>query len=85
MNIEHTQLSEFEKIRLKNIQKMQTMMSGILESKTKLSAAFSPAASKKSAASKRGLLTDPKPKEVLPPRKSSRLSGGKVRTIWFLT
>ncbi len=30
MNIEHAELSEFEKLRLKNIQKMQSMMSGIL-------------------------------------------------------
>ena len=51
VNIEHSELSEFEKLRLKNIQKMQSMMSVILESKTKLFAA-----SKKSAASKRGLI-----------------------------
>jgi len=75
-------LCEYEKIRLRNIRERQALFEelNITEAKAELSQAFTPSQNKQ-APSKRGLASEKRPKEVLPPRKSSRLSGGKVPQI----
>lgn len=74
-------ISDYEKMRLKNIREREEMFHNLHldKLKTRLSDAF--AHKKPSAASKRGLLQPKKEKEVLPLRKSARLAGGKVAEI----
>ena len=54
------------------------MLGELLATKSLISAALTPAGKEKSAASKRGLTSVKKEKEILPPRKSARIAGGKV-------
>ena len=74
------------------------MLGELLATKSLISAALTPAGKEKSAASKRGLTSVKKEKEILPPRKSARIAGGKVlkkkqvffsndkfKTFWFFT
>merc|ERR1712142_639499 len=75
-------LCEYEKIRLRNIRERQALFEElkISEAKSDLSQMFTPTQIKQGP-SKRGLASTKKEKEILPPRKSSRLSGGKVPEI----
>ena len=49
--------------------------------KSRLSSVLTPSRKEKSAASRRGLITVKKEKEILPPRKSARIAGGKVNVF----
>eukprot|EP00092_Neocalanus_flemingeri_P023695 GFUD01025698.1.p1 GENE.GFUD01025698.1~~GFUD01025698.1.p1 ORF type:complete len:645 (+),score=236.83 GFUD01025698.1:117-2051(+) len=75
-------LCEYEKIRLRNIREREVLFAElkISEAKADLSQLFTPS-QKKQAPSKRGLASEKKEKEILPARKSSRLSGGLVAEI----
>eukprot|EP00090_Calanus_glacialis_P002643 TRINITY_DN11976_c0_g1_i1.p1 TRINITY_DN11976_c0_g1~~TRINITY_DN11976_c0_g1_i1.p1 ORF type:complete len:647 (-),score=230.67 TRINITY_DN11976_c0_g1_i1:29-1969(-) len=75
-------LCEYEKIRLRNIRERQAMFAElqISEAKSDFSQLFTPTQNRQ-APSKRGLASEKKEKVILPPRKSSRLSGGKVPEI----
>ena len=80
------EVSEYELMRMKNIQEREAMLQEITETKARVSAVFSPAAGsrERAAASRRGLLAARKEKEVLPPRKSARIAGGKIEYITSL-
>jgi len=75
-------LCEYEKIRLRNIRERQALFAelNISEAKSDLSQMLTPTQNKLGP-SKRGLASQTKKKEMLPPRKSSRLSGGQVPEI----
>jgi len=75
-------LCEYEKIRLRNIRERQAMFAElqISEAKSDLSQLFTPTQNRQGP-SKRGLASEKKEKVILPARKSSRLSGGKVPEI----
>ena len=53
----------------------------ISEAKSDLGQMFTPASQNKQGPSKRGLASKKKEKEILPPRKSSRISGGLVPRV----
>ena len=76
-------LCEYEKIRLRNIREREAMFEElkISEAKSDLSLLFTPTTQNKQGPSKRGLASKKKEKEILPARKSSRISGGKVPEI----
>ena len=76
-------LCEYEKIRLRNIREREAMFEElkISEAKSDLGQMFTPASQNKQGPSKRGLASKKKEKEILPPRKSSRISGGLVPEI----
>jgi len=75
-------LCEYEKIRLRNIREREAMFAElkISEAKSDLSQLFTPTQNRQ-APSKRGLASEKKEKEILPARKSARISGGKVPDI----
>ena len=75
-------LCEYERIRLRNIREREALFAelNISEAKSDLSKMFTPTQNRLGP-SKRGLASQPKKKEVLPPRKSSRLSGAQVPEI----
>jgi len=72
-HLEMNELSEYEKIRLANIKEREDMFKQleIGEAKSRLSDAFTPSQNK-NAISRRGLATEKREKEILPPRKSLR-------------
>jgi len=76
-------LCEYEKIRLRNIREREALFAelNISEAKSDLSNMFTTPTQNKLVPSNRGLASQPKKKEVLPPRKSSRLSGAQVPEI----
>jgi len=76
-------LCEYEKIRLRNIREREAMFEElkISEAKSDLSQMFTPTTQNKQGPSKRGLASKKKEKEILPARKSSRISGGLVPEI----
>jgi len=74
-------MSEYERIRQQNIQERMDMFKEILDVKKRVSEAFTPKTQEKREASKRGLASVKREKEILPPRKSARLEGGKVPEI----
>ena len=61
------------------------MFKEILDVKKRISEAFTPKTLEKRAASKRGLASVKKEKEILPMRKSARLEGGQVVLLFFCT
>jgi len=75
-------LCEYEKIRLRNIREREALFAElkINEAKSDLKHLSTPTQNKKGP-SKRGLSSEVKTKEVLPARKSARLSGGQVAQI----
>merc|ERR1711892_493535 len=75
-------LCEYEKIRLRNIREREAMFAElkISEAKSDLSQLFTPTQNRQ-APSERGLASEKKEKEILPARKSARISGGKVPDI----
>ena len=75
-------LCEYEKIRLRNIREREALFEElrISEAKSDFSQMFTPTQNRQGP-SKRGLASVKKEKEILPARKSSRLSGGKVPDI----
>ena len=76
------ELCEYEKIRLQNILERQAMFEklGLATVKHDLSEGLTPSRPKHNPSS-RGLASEKKPKEILPPRKSARLAGGLVPEI----
>ena len=60
------------------------MFKEILDIKKRVSEAFTPKTQERREASKRGLASVKREKEILPPRKSARLEGGKVTLIFFM-
>jgi len=74
-------MSEYELVRLKNIRERDVMFGELMSTKSRLSSVLTPSRKEKSAASRRGLITVKKEKEILPPRKSARIAGGKVPEI----
>merc|ERR1712123_419192 len=76
-------LCEYEKIRLRNIREREALFNelNISEAKSELKHLFNITTKNKQGPSKRGIASIKKEKEILPPRKSSRLRGGKVAEI----
>ena len=76
------EMSEYEKIRMENIKARQAMFAqlGIDSAKDEFMEGMTPTKPKHNPSS-RGLASEKKPKEVLPPRKSARLAGGQVPQI----
>merc|ERR1719483_1556194 len=76
-------LCEYEKIRLRNIREREALFNelNISEAKSELSQLLNLTTQNKQGPSKRGIASIKREKEILPPRKSSRLRGGKVPEI----
>merc|ERR1711892_963855 len=76
-------LCEYEKIRLRNIREREALFNelNISEANSELKHLLNITTKNKQGPSKRGIASIKKEKEILPPRKSSRLRGGKVAEI----
>merc|ERR1711892_235150 len=76
-------LCEYEKIRLRNIREREALFNelNISEANSELKHLLNITSNNKQGPSKRGIASIKKEKEILPPRKSSRLRGGKVAEI----
>merc|ERR1711892_1111272 len=76
-------LCEYEKIRLINIREREALFNelNISEANSELKHLLNITTKNKQGPSKRGIASIKKEKEILPPRKSSRLRGGKVAEI----
>merc|ERR1712106_1182208 len=76
-------LCEYEKIRLRNIREREALFNelNISEANSELKHLLNLTTKNKQGPSKRGIASIKKEKEILPPRKSSRLRGGKVAEI----
>merc|ERR1711892_868667 len=76
-------LCEYEKIRLRNIREREALFNelNISEANSELKHLLNITTKNKQDPSKRGIASIKKEKEILPPRKSSRLRGGKVAEI----
>merc|ERR1712123_407692 len=76
-------LCEYEKIRLRNIREREALFNelNISEAKSELKHLLNITTKNRQGPSKRGIASIKKEKEILPPRKSSRLRGGKVAEI----
>merc|ERR1711892_180942 len=76
-------LCEYEKIRLRNIREREALFNelNISEANSELKHLLNITTKNKQGPSKRGIASIKKEKEILQPRKSSRLRGGKVAEI----
>merc|ERR1712106_462823 len=76
-------LCEYEKIRLRNIREREALFNelNISEANSELKHLLNITTKNKQGPSKRGIASIKKEKEILPPRKSSRLRGGNVAEI----
>merc|ERR1711892_1012111 len=76
-------LCEYEKIRLRNIREREALFNelNISEANSELKHLLNITTKNKQGPSKRGIASIKKEKKILPPRKSSRLRGGKVAEI----
>ena len=72
-------MCEYEKIRMQNILARQKMLQELQINEAKFD--LTPSKPSKHTPSSRGLASEKKPKEVLPPRKSARIAGGLVPEI----